>query len=336
MCYLPIVQRSLTSIPLTLEQAFSNLIYIAVLYGEYVQTRLGAWANLTVVEVRDFGPGAEATDNPLMAQAYAYFDESGTDEKSPDLVVAGYIFLSENVAPFEAEWKEMLEKFGLPFFHAVECMHGKGVFKHLTREERTAAQIEAIEIIKRYGAKGIALSIDKAVFPAIGHPPLWTTPYTFLCGQVLFGVRDWANATGFHGEVEYVYEAGADGQSKAAKETAHALLNEESRLVFRYGKHRHATKTEDMGLQAADLLAWHWYTHNRHIKEGKGKRKDFQNLMGLPVDFHHYAEPPVKHWNSVVPIIKPAMLWLKNWHPPTHSSLYTLFGSINSKGNPVE
>lgn len=271
-----------------------------------------------------------------MAQAYAYFDESGTDEKSPDLVVAGYIFLDENVAPFEAEWKAMLEKYGLPFFHAVECMHGTGVFKHLTLEERTAAQIEAIEIIKKYGAKGIALSIDKAVFPAIGNPPLWTTPYTFLCGQVLFGVRNWADAISFHGEVEYVYEAGADGQSVAAEETARALLNGESLLVFRYGQHRHATKTEDVGLQAADLLAWHWYTHNRRIKEGRGKRKDFQNLMGLRVDFHHYDEPAVMLWNSVVPIIKPAMQWLQNWHPPTHSSLYALFGSLNSPENPAE
>ena len=277
-----------------------------------------------------------ATHNSLMAQAYAYFDESGTDEKSPDLVVAGYIFLSENVAPFEAEWRAMLDKYGLPFFHAVDCMHGAGVFKHLTLEERIAAQTDAIEIIKKYGAKGIALSIDKAVFPAIGHPALWTTPYTFLCGQVLFGVRNWADAIGFHGEVEYVYEAGADGQSKAAEETAHALLNDESLPVFRYGKHRHATKTDDMGLQAADLLAWHWRTHNRRIKEGKGKRKDFQNLMGLRVDFHHYDEPAVKQWNSVVPIIKPAMQWLQNWRPPTHSSLYTLFGSPNSKENSAE
>ena len=138
-----------------------------------------------------------------MAKAVAYFDESGTDEKSPDLVVAGYIFLEENVAPFEAEWKAMLEKYGLPFFHAVECMHGTGVFKHLTLEQRTEAQTDAIEQIRKYGAKGIALSIDKTVFPQIGHPPLWTTPYTFLCGQVLFGVRDWADAIGFHGEVEY-------------------------------------------------------------------------------------------------------------------------------------
>ncbi len=271
-----------------------------------------------------------------MALAYAYFDESGTDAKSPDLVVAGYIFLDENVAPFEAEWKAMLEKYGLPFFHAVECMHGKGAFKHLTRKEQTAAQTEAIEIIKKYGAKGIALSIDKAVFPAIGLPALWSTPYTFLCGQVLYGVRNWADAVGFHVEVEYVYEAGADGQSKAGKETAHALLNEESLPVFRYGKHRHAAKTEDVGLQTADLLAWHWFTHNRRIKEGKGKRKDFQNLKGLRVDFHHYDEPAIKLWNSVVPIIKPAMLWLQKWRPPTHSSHYTLIDSLNTKEGSVE
>jgi len=44
-------------------------------------------------------------DNRLMAKAFAYFDESGTDKKSEVLCVAGYIFLEEMVVLFEAEWK---------------------------------------------------------------------------------------------------------------------------------------------------------------------------------------------------------------------------------------
>lgn len=264
-----------------------------------------------------------------MPRAFAYFDESGTDDQATVLCVAGYIFLEENVGPFEAEWNVMLEKYGLPYFHAVDCMHGTGVFNYLSLEERTAAQTEAIEIIKKYGAKGIALSIDKAVFPEIGKDQrLWSTPYTFLCGQVLFGVRNWANAVDFRGAVQYIYEAGAEGQSKALEETTDALIKGEYVSVFRFGSHGHATKTEAVALQAADLLAWHWYTYQRRIKEGKGKRKDFQNLMGLRVDFHHYDEPAVTLWNSIIPFIKPLMLWQRSWRPPTHSSLEALFGAL--------
>jgi len=148
-----------------------------------------------------------------MDKAFAYFDESGTDTKSEVLCVAGYIFLEEMVGSFEVEWKAMLEKYGLPFFHMVDCAHGTGAFKALTGEQRIEAQKEAIELTKKYASKGIALSINKAAFAKVGGggKKIWTTPYTFLCGQVFYGVRDWANETGFNGEIEYVFESGADG-----------------------------------------------------------------------------------------------------------------------------
>lgn len=237
-----------------------------------------------------------------MAKAFAYFDESGTDAKSEVLCVAGYIFLEERVAPFEAEWKAMLERHNLPFFHMVDCAHGTGAFKALTSEQRIETQKEAISLTKKYAAKGIALSIDKVAFPKIGagSTKIWTTPYTFLCGQVLYGVRNWADETGFDGEIEYVFETGADGEAKAVDETVNSLLStEELRKIFRYRKHVRAKKTEALPLQSADLLAWHWFTHNRRIREGKGKRADFKNLIGLSTDPHHYDAESIEYWQVV-------------------------------------
>ena len=263
-----------------------------------------------------------------MANAFAYFDESGTDAKSSVLCVAGYIFLNENVAPFETEWNAMLAKYGLPFFHMVDCAHGTGPFKVLDRERRIEAQKEAIELTKKHASKGIALSIDKAAFPSMDKvaPKLWTNPYTFLCGQVFYGVRDWANEVGFDGEIEYVFEAGADGEGKAVEETTNALLvTEEARRIFHYGRHVYAKKTEAVQLQTADLLAWHWFTHNRRIHEGKGKRADFKNLIGLTIDPHHYDAEAIAYWQAVWEVT------LKQAHRPdskTHSSIQALFGAL--------
>jgi hypothetical protein len=262
-----------------------------------------------------------------MAKAFAYFDESGTDGKSEVLCVAGYIFLEEDVGPFEVEWKLMLEKYSLRFFHAVECAHGKGDFKALTNEQRSAAQKEAIELTKKYASKGIALSIDKAAFPKIGSgsAKIWTTPYTFLCGQVLYGVRDWANEVGFEGEIEYVFESGAVGEIKAVNETINALLTtEETRKIFRYRRHVIAKKTEALQLQSSDLLAWHWFTHSRRVREGKGKRADFENLIGLRIDPHHYDAESIEYWQA---------LWNVTLEQPrqreqTHSSIQVLLGAL--------
>lgn len=266
-------------------------------------------------------------DNHSMAKAFAYFDESGTDAKSGVLCVAGYIFLEEMVGPFEAEWTAMLEKYGLPFFHMVDCAHGTGVFRAITAEQRIEAQKEAIKLTRKYACKGIALSIDKAAFPkiGIGGKKIWTTPYTFLCGQVLYGVRDWANETGFDGEIEYVFESGADGEVKAVDETVNALLGTaEVRKIFRYGRHVYAKKKEALPLQSADLLAWHWFTHNRRIREGKNKRADFKNLIGLTIDPHHYDATSIEYWQAIQgPIMKQVFR-----REDTHTSLSVLFGAL--------
>jgi hypothetical protein len=261
-----------------------------------------------------------------MAKAYAYFDESGTDVQSPTLAVAGYIFLEENVAPFTDEWKAMLEEYRVPFWHTVEAAHLADNFKAFTHQQTAAMQSAAIEIIKKYAAKGIALAIDKAAFPMVGFaaPAKWTTPYTFLCGQVLYGARDWANAVGFQGEIEYVFEAGVNGQMKAVEETTAALIDEVSIPIFRYGGHSHATKAEALPLQAADLLSWHWFTHRRRVVEGKGKRKDLQALMALRVDFHHYDEEAIGIWRAVWQ----ATVRQMNKRSEVHSSLRALYGSL--------
>ena len=262
-----------------------------------------------------------------MAKAFAYFDDSGTDGKSGVLCVAGYIFLEEDIGPFEVEWKVMLEKYGLRFFHAVECAHGKGDFKALTNEQRSAAQKEAIELTKKYASKGIALSIDKAAFPIIGSgsAKIWTTPYTFLCGQVLYGVRDWANEAGFEGEIEHVFESGVVGEVKAVNETINALLTtRETRRIFRYGRHVIATKTDALQLQSADLLAWHWFTHHRRIREGKGKRADFKNLIGLRIDPHHYDTESIEYWQ----VVWDATLKQVRQREQTHSSIQALLGAL--------
>lgn len=262
-----------------------------------------------------------------MAKAFAYFDESGTDANSTVLCVAGYIFLERNIGPFEAAWKLMLEKYHLPFFHMVDCAHGTGAFKALTTQQRIEAQKEAICLTKKHASKGIALSIDKAAFPKVsaGSSKLWTTPYTFLCGQVLYGVRDWANETGFDGEIEYVFESGAAGEGRAIEEATDALLTtEETRQIFRYGRHVRSRKTAAVQLQSADLLAWHWFTHNRRVREGQGTRADFKSLIGLKIDPHHYDAEAIDYWHAVWGAM------MRQVHQPrrTHSSMAVLFGVL--------
>ena len=66
-----------------------------------------------------------------MELSEAYFDASGTHGAAKDLCLAGYIFRKDAAIAFDEDWRRMLGKFGLPYFHMKECAHAKGVFKNL-------------------------------------------------------------------------------------------------------------------------------------------------------------------------------------------------------------
>jgi hypothetical protein len=58
-----------------------------------------------------------------MEQYEAYMDESGTNDGELVLSVSGYVINSVRARQLETRWRVMLEKYNLPFFHMVECVH---------------------------------------------------------------------------------------------------------------------------------------------------------------------------------------------------------------------
>jgi len=232
----------------------------------------------------------------VVALAEAYFDESGTDEGNQFLCVAGYVFKKENALKLGIEWRKMLGKYDLPYFHMSECAHRVGIYQHLTKEDCDNAAREAIRLTKLYASKGIAVSLDKQAYALIPKDGLFDNPYALVCGQVFFGVRDWADETGFNGDVAYFFESGANGFGNA-NSAMHRMYNEPKlRSDFRWGSHIFIEKERAIPLQCADLLAWHWLTHNKRIQKGEKIRKDFKSLIECRVDAHHYDKETIGMW----------------------------------------
>jgi Protein of unknown function (DUF3800) len=232
-----------------------------------------------------------------LAQAQAYFDESGTHDGSPFICIAGYVFESNNSVLLNIEWRKMLNRYGLPHFRMSECAHREGVYSHLTRQECDDAAREAILLIKKYAAKGIAISLDPSAYPLLPPSNLWANPYSFLVGQVFFGVRDWADQTGFHGDVSYFFESGAEGWGFAAEAMEKMKKDQNLRRIFRFESYSSVDKAEATPVQCADLLAWHWFTHKKRLDRGDKIRQDFRSLVELKnIDVHHYGKEDIEKW----------------------------------------
>lgn len=223
----------------------------------------------------------------------AYFDESyGPD--SPYLCVAGYLFESERAKALEVEWRKLLLKYSLPFFHMCDCAHGNKPFHALSDKQRVSAQTEAMELVKAHAALGIAVSIDEEHYRAPYDSPLVENPYSFGCLQAMISVQNWAEETNYGGEIAYFFEAGHKHQIEANRFMDRVFREPLLRDRFRYAGHAFVPKVSSGAIQCADIIAWQWYTQTRHMAEGKPMRKDLVSLFEATIEHQHYTKEKIE------------------------------------------
>jgi len=232
-----------------------------------------------------------------MAVMEAYFDESGTHDGSPFVCVAGYLFEKGNADALDVSWRAMLQEKSLPFFRMSDCAHRTEPFKGWSKSDTTDLEIRAIDLVKVYAAYGFSVSVVMDDFHLIPNLGLFETAYSFACLQMFLGIKYWADKNDFQGDVNYVFESGAQHQSEATAFMQKVFEHPQMRLDFRYSSHNFERKTDVSQLQCADLLAWHWFTYNRRAQEGqKEKRKDFSRLLEKKIKANHYDKEGIDKW----------------------------------------
>jgi hypothetical protein len=247
----------------------------------------------------------------------AYFDESGTDEGSPVLCVAGYIIEKNEAVAMDSEWGSVLEQFNLPYFRMSSCAHGARPFGNIDKEARIEVEKAMIAIIKRRVSYGIAVTVEPRIFEAImPRSPEIGSAYTFCAHTCLTGVVSWAEETKYSGGIAYFFESGHRSQSEA-NEIMNRLFNIPiQRARHRYVSHTFADKKLMRPLQAADILAWQWFTdHKRRMGGAVGPRKDCYELTSSYRNngraLHH-----VLHWDPIL-LRTVAAIPLRNEYPLT-------------------
>ncbi len=219
-----------------------------------------------------------------MSLMEAYFDESGTHAGSAVVCLAGFILDSEAAEQMEIAWVEMLQVYGLPFFHMVDCAHGSGYFKKLSEQERVAAQTRAIELMRTYITRCFVVSVVPEVIAQVApSSPLLGSPYSICAHCCLLFPGMWADANNYNGKINYLFESGHRSQSEANAIMNKVFSFEELVENYRYNSHKFADKRELILLQAADIIAWLWHTECKRKIEQKRprKRKDLQTLMAF-------------------------------------------------------
>ena len=109
--------------------------------------------------------------NDLVALLQTYFDES----HGPDglMCVAGYVFTKSRAMTFDRLWRrDVLKKYGLPYFRMSSCAHGNEPFDKLGKAKCVDAEKQAISIIHETALRGVAATVDPVVWGRVtrNHP----------------------------------------------------------------------------------------------------------------------------------------------------------------------
>jgi Protein of unknown function (DUF3800) len=251
----------------------------------------------------------------VSVQYQAYFDESGSHAGSHVLCVAGYVMEKRQARKLSRDWMAVLHAKGLPYFRMSECAHGNGPFSRLSKSDRIAVAKRVIEIIKGRTILGLAVTLNSDEFRSLMQfHPLIGGPYSFAAHMVLTGVNTWIERNNIQGKVAYFFEAGHESRPEANRIMAEIFSHENLKNEYRYGGHAFVEKEEAPAVQAADLLAWQWYTDKRHEMEGRPRRKDCASLL--------------EHWHVPIHIGRERLIELsREWGlaPPERQTLERLY-----------
>lgn len=165
--------------------------------------------------------------------------------------MAGYIFKKNEAIKLGHEWKKVLQRKELPYFHMVDCAHGNGPFANLSKAERIDVETQMIEIIKRRAVQGLAVTVDNLDFLAVmaQYPAAaraYKSAYSFCTHTILAGTGTWLAANPKVGAMAYFFEDGHASASQS-KNLMDELFNvPEKREQYRYAGYGFVPKEKEL------------------------------------------------------------------------------------------
>jgi len=204
----------------------------------------------------------------------AYFDDSGTSPTDPVAVVAGYLASARMWNRFNEQWESLLRKYEITKVHRAELENFKGEFANWKPARRTEFVKKAHAIIRRctYVGVGLALIKDDLKDEIPKDTALAQFEIFSWCAHgCLAGIRSWCDDKKHQEHVEYVFEAGTEGQNQFHRTMEVLYKDSLTRAQNRIQGWSFQGK-ETAPLQAADIIAYEFYKFIKNEVVDKHKR----------------------------------------------------------------
>jgi hypothetical protein len=98
---------------------------------------------------------------------FAYFDESGTHDDAPVIILAGLLGTSVEFAALRIRLDAISADYDFDIFHAVDVKHGKGVFRGWSPQKKLQLAVEYSNLIEESLTAAAAASLVKEDYRSI-------------------------------------------------------------------------------------------------------------------------------------------------------------------------
>lgn len=234
----------------------------------------------------------------LVAVIRAYFDDSGTHDGAPVVVMAGFVGADDQWDAFDCQWKALLAREGISRLHMTDLSAGAGEFQGWESGRRDAVVHDFRQVIIDAGIAGIGHSVSRPDWDrhVTGHARALLGPAEqHLASFCIHDSVDYAKSKHPGEPLAVIFDSGMaawDDMMNAARIHLFAGSQDSSPLV----SVTPAVNVAFTPLQAADMLAWETYKYAQEWIATDGKavhRPHFLRMLEkAPID-GGFASPRV-------------------------------------------
>ncbi len=210
-----------------------------------------------------------------------YFDDSGTDGRSPIAVAACYIAKKTQWDEFVRNWNDILSSEEFSYFHMVEFIakpeDGYKPFCSWDNEKKDRVYRKLAATINLRVRKGFVIAVPKESFDRLAREDFKREysrdHYSWAVATMLSYIAEWRKRYDIITPMQYVFDHGTLAEPQIADFWSKEQLEKYRAAGKKFGIVRDGVMFEDKKafkpLQAADILAWQARNHLRLAHEKK-------------------------------------------------------------------
>lgn len=216
--------------------------------------------------------------NLLPADYEVYFDDSGTDDKSPVAIAACYVATKDQWDHFTRNWNEIKKLEGFEYFHMTDfmCDQRAGVKPYCEWDEDKRKRVyrKLSTLITIRARMGFALTVGKKDYDELIPEEMrkygGRSHYVWAARILMGDIARWRAKWGIKRPMQYVFSETPKG--KGTRGEILDLMDElkdNPLATEEYGLVKDGLGFQDMRvfppLQAADILAWNMLDHHLNV-----------------------------------------------------------------------